>query len=326
MVNYSHALALPAAGRGAVRRHPSSHRVGQPSARPAGGGAGVDAHRFAPGRAGRLPRPVRQAAARERLRVRARRRRAAGAGAGPGQRPGGGRGGARPGQQARRPAPRREGHSGRSWRSSTCRSSAGVPRPRRWDESLAAIKDGEADYDSILAEHKQRQAALDAYEKSVPARMPAWEASFARRPEWAPTGFVRGATRGGATLAWKADGSLLASGPVLPQELYTLVIESDLPRITGLRLELLTDPSLGAMGPGRADNGNFVLNELRVSAIEKGKKGKPGAVGPGQRPGDLLAGRLRGGQGHRQQPRARAGPSARRRASRKRPCSSSRSR
>ena len=154
-----------------------------------------------------------------------------------------------------------------------------LPTAKETAEALEAIKEGEADYDNILAGHKERQAALDAYEKTIPARMPAWEASFARRPEWKPTAFVRGVTKGMATLAWKPDGSILVSGPLAPKEAYTLVFESDLPQITGIRLEALTDPSLGARGPGRADNGNFVLNEVKVSAIEKGKKGKPVPVG-----------------------------------------------
>ncbi len=33
--------------------------------------------------------------------------------------------------------------------------------------------------------------------------------------------------------------------------------------ITGIRLEVLTDKSLPKNGPGRAPNGNFVLNELQ---------------------------------------------------------------
>ena len=61
----------PSAGRGAVRRHPSGHRLAEPSAGPAAGSAGGAAARFARRRAGRLLRAVRQAGPRERLRVRA---------------------------------------------------------------------------------------------------------------------------------------------------------------------------------------------------------------------------------------------------------------
>ncbi|MBI1831466.1 MAG: hypothetical protein HYR84_08455, partial [Planctomycetes bacterium] len=49
------------------------------------------------------------------------------------------------------------------------------------------------------------------------------------------------------------------------------------PDITGLRLEVLPDPSLPAQGPGRAQNGNFVLQELRLDFVKQGStdKAKP---------------------------------------------------
>ncbi|MDP7572097.1 MAG: hypothetical protein QF391_10875, partial [Myxococcota bacterium] len=46
-----------------------------------------------------------------------------------------------------------------------------------------------------------------------------------------------------------------------------LVALTDLVGITGVRLEALSDPSLPAEGPGRAKNGNFVLNEFTLSAV-----------------------------------------------------------
>jgi hypothetical protein len=60
---------------------------------------------------------------------------------------------------------------------------------------------------------------------------------------------------------------VLASGKNDLNDLYTVVglAELDSP-ITGLRLELLADPSLPAKGPGRAENGNLVLTEFRVQA------------------------------------------------------------
>ena len=58
---------------------------------------------------------------------------------------------------------------------------------------------------------------------------------------------------------------MLASGKLESLDLYTVVGLADLGRpITALKLEVLTDPSLPAKGPGRADNGNLVLTEFRV--------------------------------------------------------------
>lgn len=69
---------------------------------------------------------------------------------------------------------------------------------------------------------------------------------------------------GGAVLTLQPDGSVLASGTNPARDSYTLAAKTDLEHITALRLEALTDPSLPASGPGRAPDGNFHFNELRV--------------------------------------------------------------
>ncbi len=57
----------------------------------------------------------------------------------------------------------------------------------------------------------------------------------------------------------------------------TISAETDLTGITGLRLEVLTDSRLPNNGPGRATDGNFVLNELELTAAPKAdpKQAKP---------------------------------------------------
>lgn len=75
-------------------------------------------------------------------------------------------------------------------------------------------------------------------------------------------------SKGGAKLTVKPDGSILASGDNPDRDVYTVVARPELTRITGIRLEALTDPSLPANGPGRharsPGDGNFHLNEMRV--------------------------------------------------------------
>jgi hypothetical protein len=81
---------------------------------------------------------------------------------------------------------------------------------------------------------------------------------------------------GGAILTKQPDNSVLLSGPNNTPETYTFKVRTKLVGITGLRLEVLTDSSLPAKGPGRANNGNFVLNELRVNFAKDDKdKAKP---------------------------------------------------
>ena len=75
------------------------------------------------------------------------------------------------------------------------------------------------------------------------------------------------ATNGG-TLGINADNSVLASGASPATTIYTVTASTDLTSITGIRLETLEDASLPASGPGRAGNGNFVLQEFAVDAID----------------------------------------------------------
>ena len=72
-------------------------------------------------------------------------------------------------------------------------------------------------------------------------------------------------SQGGATLTLQEDVSILAGGPTLDLDVYTIVARSTLKHITAIRLEVFPDPSLPHNGPGRNPrNGNFHLNEFRV--------------------------------------------------------------
>jgi WD40 repeat protein/mono/diheme cytochrome c family protein len=71
-----------------------------------------------------------------------------------------------------------------------------------------------------------------------------------------------------STLTKQPDGSILVSGPNR-NGIVTVVAETELTGINGVRLEVLTDSHLPSKGPGRAADGNFVLNELEVTAAPK---------------------------------------------------------
>jgi hypothetical protein len=80
----------------------------------------------------------------------------------------------------------------------------------------------------------------------------------------------------GTKLAKLDDGSVLASGPNPAKEGIVFVANSKIGAITGFRLEMLPDPSFEGHGPGRADNGNFVLTEITLQG--SGKPVELGAV------------------------------------------------
>jgi hypothetical protein len=65
------------------------------------------------------------------------------------------------------------------------------------------------------------------------------------------------------------DRSLLVGGENPPTATYTVSGKLPSGTYTGLRLEVLPDPSLGGQGPGRTKHGNFVLNQLEFSLMNE---------------------------------------------------------
>jgi hypothetical protein len=66
------------------------------------------------------------------------------------------------------------------------------------------------------------------------------------------------------------DGSVLIEGPPNEATTYVVDVTSELPVITGLRLETLHDPSLPGNGPGRQNpfQPDFILSEIELSVLD----------------------------------------------------------
>ncbi len=111
----------------------------------------------------------------------------------------------------------------------------------------------------------QLEAELKKYEATLPAKLAAWEKTRNIEGDWV---FLHPTTlkaSNGATLQRQPDFSILASGKN-GKGTYTITARTRLQGITGFRLEVLPDPTLPNGGPGRAGDGNFVLNEFIVQA------------------------------------------------------------
>jgi hypothetical protein len=149
------------------------------------------------------------------------------------------------------------------------------PSKKQLAAGVEAIRGGKEEYAEMVAKHKQLVAAVQDYEKLLPARQVAWEQGLKKSAvSWTvldPTAFKSR----GATLTKQKDGSLLASGKNPFPERYVVTATTKLTGITAIRLEVLADPSLPSKGPGRAPNGNFVLNEFIVRAATKAAPKKP---------------------------------------------------
>jgi hypothetical protein len=102
---------------------------------------------------------------------------------------------------------------------------------------------------------------------TVQAEVDAWENKQRQaRTLWQVLEAAECRSAGGAALARQPDGSILSSFERPDKDTYTVVAHTDMPDITGIRLEVLTNDSLPHRGPGRADNGNLHLNEFTVAA------------------------------------------------------------
>ena len=82
----------------------------------------------------------------------------------------------------------------------------------------------------------------------------------------------------GTDLACLKDGSLLAKGSSPDKDTYTVQFDPKPGQLSGLRLDALPDPSLNHEGPGRADNGNFVLTEFTVELQKADGRSCPVAI------------------------------------------------
>jgi len=128
-----------------------------------------------------------------------------------------------------------------------------------------------------LAVRKKSRPA-DFLSPEVEREVSDWERGRAEAPGfWTllePTAFE---SRGGATLTRQPDGSILSAGEAPDTDTTTITARTTLRRITALRLETLTVEDHPYKGPGREDNGNFHLSELRL--FRSRGEGAPEALG-----------------------------------------------
>lgn len=147
--------------------------------------------------------------------------------------------------------------------------------------------------DRLLQERQQLETELAKIDKALAERkqalaqeQTAWESSLVTRSALAPQSEVLQITdfesAGGAGEKMLADGSVLLVDDPPDRDTYTIVAETKQREIRGLKLEVLTDPSLPGSGPGRGDaqRPNFVLSSFRVTAqpIEPSSPGQGKAV------------------------------------------------
>ncbi len=113
--------------------------------------------------------------------------------------------------------------------------------------------------------------------KTVKTEQLAWEKktliALKESPQWTVLAIEKFNATGEPEYELQKDGSILVTGKNPDKSTYTFQAKSDLKRITAIRLEALTHPSMNKGGPGRnkapVENPNFIVNEFQVETRSK---------------------------------------------------------
>jgi hypothetical protein len=119
--------------------------------------------------------------------------------------------------------------------------------------------------EELKAEIAQLQHDLDTQTPALDAGQESWEAQLVEsEKKWSTLRPTEYHSEGGAKLQLLQDGSLLATGANPEADTYVIKAPLTIPGVTGIRLEVLPDPSLPHNGPGRDPAGNFFLSDFDV--------------------------------------------------------------
>lgn len=128
--------------------------------------------------------------------------------------------------------------------------------------------------DPAVAERRRHlMARIAQYERELPDQFPPEEKIIYLTP---PLSEI--AARSAAPVERLLDGSYRVGGEVPDSDSYEITLETSQKAIALLNLDVLADDALPKKGPGRADNGNFVLSEITVTAAPLGSAASEGEV------------------------------------------------
>ena len=157
---------------------------------------------------------------------------------------------------------------------------AGVGRAERTFDADPQVRARRAGLRGLIADLEKNpdaHPATAAERDSLATAQMAWEKSLAAQAvNWAPLPVEQVTSTNSTTTFTKLDdGSWLAAGTAADKDVYTVRARVTLPTVTALRLEVLPDDRLPTRGPGRQDNGNLHLSEIRVSLAGTNVAEKP---------------------------------------------------
>ena len=122
---------------------------------------------------------------------------------------------------------------------------------------------------NLLKQEAERLANIDNAKKELKdfqtanANLSKWLEKQKNEISWKPIKPAKLESTLGNEFEIRADKSILLK-PKAGKDVYTVFADESLTGATAVRLELLSDPSLPAKGPGLAINGNLVLTEFEI--------------------------------------------------------------
>jgi len=141
--------------------------------------------------------------------------------------------------------------------------------------TIEALEGGdEKDLSRIKPEIEALEKKLDTTTPEFTAAVATWETGALKGTLWTilePEKLISAAY---AKTEKRKDGSILVSGGNPAKDSYKLIVTTKMRGITAFQLEALSDPSLPSQGPGRAENGNFVLTHFKVDAATPSDQNK----------------------------------------------------
>jgi hypothetical protein len=140
---------------------------------------------------------------------------------------------------------------------------------RREPGMVVPTDEQKAELAKLQARIAEIQKELDGPHPNLAAAQTAWEqavvADLDKPLSWTTLTPTEMASEQGVELTGQKDCTIVATKDSRDgTDVYRITVKTDLARITAFRLEVLADEKLPAKGPGRASNGNFVLNEVRI--------------------------------------------------------------
>ena len=144
---------------------------------------------------------------------------------------------------------------------------------RREDGMIVPSDEQRKELERLQAAAAEVQKQWDSPPPDVVAAQEAWEKAVAADvagDRWSVLKPEKAESENGVKLTVDGDGVVSTDrNPNGGVDTYRLTVKTKLAGITGFRLDAMEHASLPAQGPGRAGNGNFVLNEVSVTAGDK---------------------------------------------------------